>query len=154
MLEDAEERGLGHSGPDGGSRAFCDRMNSWAQGEGQPGLGYIFWREGDKGRRGAGRQEHRRGAHGAPSASSLGLGMATPPSSSLGDPKKFVQVRGRGAHPVGEELNLTTGPLRAVLDRRLPVLRVERGREEGRLRAQPVLDAAGRLEALNSARTR
>ena len=31
--------------PSGGSRAFCDRMNSWAQGEGQPGLGYIFWRE-------------------------------------------------------------------------------------------------------------
>jgi aspartyl-tRNA synthetase len=30
--------------PRGGSRAFCDRMNSWAQGEGQPGLGYIFWR--------------------------------------------------------------------------------------------------------------
>jgi aspartyl-tRNA synthetase len=27
--------------PGGGSRAFCDRMNSWAQGEGQPGLGYI-----------------------------------------------------------------------------------------------------------------
>ena len=35
--------------PTGGSRAFCDRMNAWAQGEGQPGLGYIFWRlEGDK----------------------------------------------------------------------------------------------------------
>ena len=31
----------------GGSRAFCDRMNSWAQKEGQPGLGYIFWREGN-----------------------------------------------------------------------------------------------------------
>jgi aspartyl-tRNA synthetase len=31
--------------PKGGSRAFCDRMNSWAQGEGQPGLGYIFWRQ-------------------------------------------------------------------------------------------------------------
>jgi aspartyl-tRNA synthetase len=30
--------------PGGGSRAFCDRMNAWAQGEGQPGLGYIFWR--------------------------------------------------------------------------------------------------------------
>jgi aspartyl-tRNA synthetase len=28
----------------GGNRAFCDRMNSWAQGEGQPGLGYIFYR--------------------------------------------------------------------------------------------------------------
>ncbi|MBA3447704.1 MAG: aspartate--tRNA ligase [Pseudaminobacter sp.] len=32
----------------GGSRAFCDRMNSWAQGEGQPGLGYIFWRPKEK----------------------------------------------------------------------------------------------------------
>ena len=29
----------------GGSRAFCDRMNGWAQKEGQPGLGYIFWRD-------------------------------------------------------------------------------------------------------------
>jgi len=29
----------------GGNRAFCDRMNSWAQGQGQPGLGYIFFRE-------------------------------------------------------------------------------------------------------------
>jgi aspartyl-tRNA synthetase len=33
--------------PGGGSRAFCDRMNSWAQGEGEPGLGYIFWRAPD-----------------------------------------------------------------------------------------------------------
>jgi aspartyl-tRNA synthetase len=31
--------------PTAGSRAFCDRINSWAQGEGQPGLGYIFWRD-------------------------------------------------------------------------------------------------------------
>ncbi len=30
--------------PGGGSRAFCDRMNAWAISEGQPGLGYIFWR--------------------------------------------------------------------------------------------------------------
>ena len=35
--------------PKGGNRAFCDRMNSWAQGEGQPGLGYIFWRDGEEG---------------------------------------------------------------------------------------------------------
>jgi aspartyl-tRNA synthetase len=33
--------------PKGGSRAFCDRMDSWAKEEGQPGLGYIFWRDGD-----------------------------------------------------------------------------------------------------------
>ena len=31
--------------PTGGSRAFCDRMNAWAQREGLPGMGYIFWRE-------------------------------------------------------------------------------------------------------------
>ena len=31
--------------PGGGSRAFCDRMNAYAQGEGLPGMGYIFWRE-------------------------------------------------------------------------------------------------------------
>ena len=37
--------------PGGGQRTFADRMNSWAQGEGQPGLGYILffdrrvWRE-------------------------------------------------------------------------------------------------------------
>jgi aspartyl-tRNA synthetase len=30
--------------PGGGQRTFADRMNSWAQGEGQPGLGYIFWK--------------------------------------------------------------------------------------------------------------
>ncbi|HZT52418.1 MAG TPA: aspartate--tRNA ligase [Stellaceae bacterium] len=35
--------------PGGGNRAFCDRMNGWAQGEGQPGLGYIFFRDGGKG---------------------------------------------------------------------------------------------------------
>ena len=34
-------------GPGGGSRAFCDRMNSWAQSEGKPGLGYIFLRDGE-----------------------------------------------------------------------------------------------------------
>ncbi|KPQ17838.1 MAG: aspartyl-tRNA synthetase AspS [Rhodobacteraceae bacterium HLUCCO18] len=31
--------------PGGGSRKFCDRMNSWAQAQGLPGMGYIFWRE-------------------------------------------------------------------------------------------------------------
>ncbi len=31
--------------PGGGSRKFCDRMNSWAQKEGLPGMGYIFWRK-------------------------------------------------------------------------------------------------------------
>ena len=33
--------------PGGGSRNFCDRMNAYAQKEGLPGMGYIFWREVD-----------------------------------------------------------------------------------------------------------
>ncbi|KMW59579.1 Aspartyl-tRNA synthetase [Candidatus Rhodobacter oscarellae] len=31
--------------PTGGSRKFCDRMNVFAQKEGLPGMGYIFWRQ-------------------------------------------------------------------------------------------------------------
>ncbi len=34
--------------PGGGSRKFCDRMNAFAQKEGLPGMGYIFWRERNK----------------------------------------------------------------------------------------------------------
>src|ERR1700722_12153095 len=49
MLEDPKNQVWAIPGAGGGSRAFCDRMNSWAQGEGQPGLGYIMWREGGEG---------------------------------------------------------------------------------------------------------
>jgi aspartyl-tRNA synthetase len=48
MIEaDATVRVRAIPAPGGGSRAFCDRMNSWAQSEGQPGLGYIFFRDGE-----------------------------------------------------------------------------------------------------------
>jgi aspartyl-tRNA synthetase len=43
MLEDPKNQIWAIPARGGGSRAFCDRMNSWAQGEGQPGLGYIFF---------------------------------------------------------------------------------------------------------------
>ncbi|MFN9780834.1 MAG: aspartate--tRNA ligase, partial [Alphaproteobacteria bacterium] len=49
MLETPKSAIWAIPAPGGGSRAFCDRMNSWAQSEGQPGLGYIFWREGEEG---------------------------------------------------------------------------------------------------------
>ena len=42
IAKDANARVWAIPAPTGGNRAFCDRMNSWAQGEGQPGLGYIF----------------------------------------------------------------------------------------------------------------
>ena len=52
MIEkDAKARVWAIPAPGGGSRAFCDRMNGWAQKEGQPGLGYIFWRDCEPRRR-------------------------------------------------------------------------------------------------------
>jgi aspartyl-tRNA synthetase len=35
--------------PGGGSRKFCDRMNAFAQAQGLPGMGYIFWRKASEG---------------------------------------------------------------------------------------------------------
>lgn len=40
--------------PGGGSRKFCDRMNAFAQKEGLPGMGYIFWRDQGEGMDAAG----------------------------------------------------------------------------------------------------
>ena len=31
--------------PGGGGRRFCDRMNAWAQGQGQPGMAYVLFRD-------------------------------------------------------------------------------------------------------------
>ena len=45
MLEDPKNQVWAIPAPGGGQRTFCDRMNSWAQSEGQPGLGYVMWRE-------------------------------------------------------------------------------------------------------------
>ena len=51
LLEEGADRKVwAIPAPGGGSRAFCDRMNSWAQGEGQPGLGYIIFDDVPSGR--------------------------------------------------------------------------------------------------------
>ncbi|MEE4210535.1 MAG: aspartate--tRNA ligase [Parvularcula sp.] len=50
IAEDPEKQIRAIPAPGGGSRAFCDRMNSWAQRQGLPGMGYImFEEEGGKG---------------------------------------------------------------------------------------------------------
>ncbi|HVH02456.1 MAG TPA: aspartate--tRNA ligase, partial [Amaricoccus sp.] len=45
LLEQAGTEVRAIPAPGGGSRAFCDRMNAYAQSEGLPGMGYIFWRK-------------------------------------------------------------------------------------------------------------
>ena len=43
LLETAKNEVWAIPAPGGGQRTFADRMNSWAQGEGQPGLGYMLF---------------------------------------------------------------------------------------------------------------
>jgi aspartyl-tRNA synthetase len=105
ILEDAKNAVWGIPAPTGGSRAFCDRMNSWAQGEGQPGLGYIFWSEDQ-------------GGWGGPIAKNLGpeqtdvvmgqLGMGKGDAAffAAGDPKTFAKFAGLARAKVGTDLKL------------------------------------------------
>ncbi len=89
----------------GGNRAFCDRMNSWAQGEGQPGLGYIFWREGEEA--GAGPLAKNIGPDRTKQiASQLGLGVGDACFFIAGKPKDFVRFAGLARAKVGEELDM------------------------------------------------
>ncbi|MFZ1682308.1 MAG: aspartate--tRNA ligase [Rhizobiaceae bacterium] len=91
----------------GGSRAFCDRMNAWAQGEGQPGLGYIFWRkEGDR-LEGAGPVAKNIGEERTETIRvQLGLDDGDACFFVAGDPKKFYKFAGDARTRAGEEMNL------------------------------------------------
>jgi aspartyl-tRNA synthetase len=91
--------------PKGGNRAFCDRMNSWAQGEGQPGLGYIFWREGEES--GAGPLAKNIGPERTKQiADQLKLGVGDAVFFVAGKPKDFVKFAGPARTRIGEELGL------------------------------------------------
>jgi aspartyl-tRNA synthetase len=91
----------------GGSRAFCDRMNSWAQSQGQPGLGYIFWRtEGDK-LEGAGPIAKNIGEERTEAIrQQLGLGDGDACFFAAGDPSKFYKFAGEARNRAADELNL------------------------------------------------
>ena len=106
LANDVRGRGVGDPGAEGGgNRAFCDRMNSWAQGEGQPGLGYIFWREGEEG--GAGPLAKNIGPERTKQiAAQLKLGIGDACFFVAGKPKDFVKFAGLARAKVGEELGL------------------------------------------------
>jgi aspartyl-tRNA synthetase len=119
--------------PKGGSRKFCDRMNAFAQKEGLPGMGYIFWREktadsvaqelGIKVKEAqeklkSGEVEGGMEAAG-PLAKNIGperteairqqLGLEVGDAAFFlgGKPKAFEGVAGRARNVIGEELGLT-----------------------------------------------
>ncbi|MCF7727129.1 aspartate--tRNA ligase [Sulfitobacter sp. M220] len=119
--------------PTGGSRKFCDRMNAFAQKEGLPGMGYIFWREKTadsvaqelgitvkeaQAKLKAGEVEGGMEAAG-PLAKNIGperteairqqLGLTVGDAAFFlgGKPKSFEGVAGRARNVIGAELGLT-----------------------------------------------
>jgi aspartyl-tRNA synthetase len=105
ILEDTKNAVWAIPAPGGGSRAFADRMNSWAQGEGQPGLGYIFWREGEEG--GAGPIAKNIGPEKTDALrQQLGLKVGDAAFFVAGDPTVFHKFAGSARTKVGTELNL------------------------------------------------
>ncbi|HKB00353.1 MAG TPA: aspartate--tRNA ligase, partial [Methyloceanibacter sp.] len=105
MLDmDANARIWAIPGKGGGSRAVCDRMNAWAQEEGQPGLGYIFFREG---------------AGAGPIAKNVGVERTTAIKAQLGLadgdavffvaglPDEFADFAARARVKIGNELGRT-----------------------------------------------
>jgi aspartyl-tRNA synthetase len=107
MIEkDAKARVWAIPAPGGGSRAFCDRMNGWAQKEGQPGLGYIFWRE-EEGAAGAGPVAKNVGPERAAAIQKqLGLKTGDAVFFAAGNPDKFSKFAGDARALIGTELKL------------------------------------------------
>ncbi|WP_299944161.1 aspartate--tRNA ligase [uncultured Ruegeria sp.] len=94
--------------PTGGSRKFCDRMNAFAQKEGLPGMGYIFWRDQGEGMEAAGPLAKNIGPERTEAIrQQLGLGVGDAAFFLGGKPKAFEKVAGKARDVIGEELGLT-----------------------------------------------
>jgi aspartyl-tRNA synthetase len=94
--------------PTGGSRKFCDRMNAFAQKEGLPGMGYIFWRDQGEGMEAAGPLAKNIGPERTEAIrQQLGLGVGDAAFFLGGKPKAFEAVAGRARLAIGDELGLT-----------------------------------------------
>jgi aspartyl-tRNA synthetase len=134
ILEVEKNRVWAIPAPGGGSRAFCDRMNSWAQGEGQPGLGYLIfekfietqiWEEAHSPTTGTvERNVPYQVLHtdklsgkgpianniGPEAVNAIGKQLGLKPGDACffaaGDPDKFYKFAGLARTRVGEELNL------------------------------------------------
>jgi aspartyl-tRNA synthetase len=105
--------------PGGGQRTFADRMNGWAQGEGQPGLGYILFFDRSRDETSLAADPKATGVGGrGPLANNIGperveavrlaLGLKAGDAAFFvaGDPDKFAKFAGLARTKVGQELKL------------------------------------------------
>ncbi|MFD1912862.1 aspartate--tRNA ligase [Halodurantibacterium flavum] len=93
--------------PTGGSRKFCDRMNAFAQAQGLPGMGYIFWREEGGQMEAAGPLAKNIGPERTEAIrQQLGLGVGDAAFFLGGKPEQFEAVAGRARNEIGRELGL------------------------------------------------
>ena len=101
MAEDPEKQIRAIPAPGGGSRAFCDRMNSWAQKQGLPGMGYIMFDDGD----GKGPLAKNIGPERTHAIrEQLGLGEGDAAFFLAGKPEEFEKVAGGARVQVAREL--------------------------------------------------
>ncbi|MEM8631245.1 MAG: aspartate--tRNA ligase [Pseudomonadota bacterium] len=108
LLEQAGTEIRAIPAPGGGSRKFCDRMNAYAQKEGLPGMGYIFWRDGADGMEAAGPLAKNIGPERTEAIrQQLDLGVGDAAFFLGGKPSSFEAVAGRARVVIGEELGLT-----------------------------------------------
>ncbi len=95
--------------PTGGSRKFADRMNAFAQKEGLPGMGYIFWRKAEDGSTEAAGPIAKAIGPERTEAIRVELGLAEGDAVFFlaGKPEVFQSVAGKARNEIGNELGLT-----------------------------------------------
>ena len=95
--------------PTGGSRKFADRMNAFAQKEGLPGMGYIFWRKAEDGSTEAAGPIAKAIGPDRTEAIRVELGLAEGDAVFLlgGKAEAFEGVAGKARNEIGRELGLT-----------------------------------------------
>jgi aspartyl-tRNA synthetase len=119
LLEQPKNEVWAIPAPGGGQRTFADRMNAWAQGEGQPGLGYILFFDKAKDETTQAQTPGATGVGGrGPLANNIGperveavrtqLGLTAGDAAFFvaGDPDKFAKFAGLARTKVAQELKL------------------------------------------------